>query len=542
MSATPYIDALNASGSVRKAAEKMGIARSTFFDNLNKEKAAISAMYPATRQVKSSSKPSYYIFTCAVRGAKVHTDFWNNLQAYSKELGAELIVGPLTSLGRQRYAEYDQSEFDPLVVDYVSEDPLIIGNKIRFSPELNLTPTMVKPLQGLQTYTKRLWGIFPHTKISLETVPTHKDRPTKFIATTGAVTHPHYTPTKAGYRAHFDHVHGAVIVEVTKDGVWFRHLTPASEIDGTFYDLGLVVSGGKVSWNDDGVKALVYGDIHIEKLDPEVSKATWGIEHMKSRTNPVWDGYRLSDDATYTPLASHVNPTIQIYHDLMDMTAANYHELDNVFRRIGTDRSREGSMQWSFNTTVGFLEHASSMSPINVVVDSNHDYFVEKWLLNFDPVAKEDFENFRAYYELKIALLEEKRANGKTPLLELCMRAMGNISDSAKVLEMVNFLAPDQSFEIDGIECGWHGHRGPNGRRGTKNAFKFVTEKSVIGHLHSPSIESGTYVVGTSTKMDLGYNQGPSSWAHTHAIIYPHGGRTLVTLSDGKFWATQGDV
>jgi len=539
MSSTPYLDALSTYGSVRKAAEATGVARSTFFDNLNKEKQSISAIRsarnPVVRKPRYATKPEYYIFTCAVRGAKVHEDFWNNLLAYSKYLGAELVVGPLTSVGRQRFAEYDEAEFDPLVIDYVSDDPIVLGDKLRFSPELNLTPTMVKPLQGLQTYTKRLWGIFPHTKISLETVPTHKDRPTKFIATTGAVTHPYYTPTKAGFRAHFDHVHGAVIVEVTKRGVWFRHLTPAGDLDGTFYDLDHVVSGGNVNVNEAGVEAVVYGDIHVEKLDSTVSRATWGIDAKR-------DGFDWVSKPKFTPLVEHVKPTRQIYHDLMDMTGANYHELSNVFRRASLDRSKEGSLQWSFKKAANFLLFTTSMSLDNIVVDSNHEYFIEKWLMQFDPADKEDFENYAIFYDLKKELIRQRVEGQQTPLLETCFSVVLDNPEDAETIADVTWLYPDDSYEIFDIECGWHGHRGPNGRRGTKVAFKFVTEKSTIGHIHSPSIESGCYVVGTSTKMDLGYNQGPSSWAHTHAIIYPHGGRTLVTMSDDKFWATQGDV
>lgn len=529
MNSTIHIEALKAHKSVRKAAAAMGLKRSTFFDNLNREKQAIATIQnieePIIDPVRHN-RPRYYIFTAAVRGAKVHTEFFENLKVYAKHLGAELVVGPLTSTGRQRYAEYDPKEFDPALVDYISDEPIVIGNRIRFSPELNLSPTMVKPLQGLQTYTKKEWGVFPHTKISVDTVPTHKDRPAKFIATTGAVTHPYYTPTKAGYRAHFDHVHGAVIVEVTKKGVWFRHLVPANEIDGTFYDLGYRVAKGRVDWNESGVHALIYGDIHAEKLDPQVALATWGIG---------------SKSETFTSLAAHLEPQVQVLHDLMDMSAANYHELDNLFKRYERWWDRENHVRSDFDVALSFLKKVEQFAHETVIVDSNHEYFIEKWLLKFDPSMKEDFENIDDFYTLKLALLKSIRDGRPYSMLETLLRAYYG-EEEDELFKQLTFLKPDDSYEIDNIECGWHGHRGPNGRRGSKNAFKFVTEKSTIAHLHSPSIDSGCHVVGTSTKMDLGYNQGPSSWSHTHGIIYPHGGRTLITMSDGKFWATQGDV
>ncbi|MFM7009088.1 MAG: hypothetical protein ACKO0Z_07100 [Betaproteobacteria bacterium] len=543
-SPTPFLDAFDKYGSVRKAAAALDMKRSTFFDNLNREREAIKAIQhaeePFIDPVRSSTRPRYYIFTAAVKGAAVHGDFFDNLKAYAKHLGAELVIGPLTSLGRQRFASFDAKEFDPEIVPFLSDEPIVIGDKIRFCPELNLTPTMVKPLQGLQTYTKKLWGIFPHTKISLETVATHKDRPTKFIATTGAVTHPHYTPTKAGFRAHFDHVHGAVVVEVTKKGVWFRHLTPKSELDGTFYDLGYIVKGGKVDWHD-GVDAVIYGDIHAEKIDRNVELATWG--------SPM-----ASD--SFTPLVDHLKPKTQVFHDLMDMTAANYHELNDTFKRFQRYVNKQSSVEEDFYTALDFLSYATTKAPNNIVVDSNHEYFIRKWLLNFDPAKHEDFENIELFYKLKVAVLADIRGENHScaspdgySFIELLLKTVAAMNESyhfkpsdAKMLDKVHFLRADESYEIHNVECGWHGHAGPNGRRGSKHAFKFVTEKSTIAHLHSPSIESGCHVVGTSTQLDLGYNQGPSSWAHTHGIIYPHGGRTLITMSDGKFWATQGDV
>lgn len=535
MSSTVHMTALAQHGTVRKAADALGIPRSTFYDNLSRERAALAAIQHAEEPLIDpvrSNRPRYYIFTCAVRGARIHDDFFANLRAYAKHLGAELVVGPLTSVGKQRYADYDPKEFDPEVVDYISQEPIIIGDRLRFSPELNLSPTMVKPLQGLQTYTKRMWGIFPHTKISLETVATHKDRPTKFIATTGACTHPYYSPTKAGFRAHFDHVHGAIIVEVTKKGVWFRHLTPANELDGTFYDLGHVVRGGKVAWNDDGVKALVYGDIHVEKLDFDVARATWGYALPKTCLE------------RFTPLVEHCRPEVQVFHDLMDMTAANYHELDNVFKRfdLSYNDPHNARIEENFVSVFSFLDHVIRQSDESIVVDSNHEYFIDKWLQKLNPAIREDFENIEYYYRLKLAYLEWIKEGKPGSFLGMVMQVFADDESRKLIMDCVRFLSPDESFEVENIECGWHGHRGPNGRRGSKHAFKFVTEKSTIGHLHSPSIESGCHVVGTSSKLDLGYNAGPSSWAHTHGIIYPHGGRTLVTMSDNKFWAMQGDA
>jgi hypothetical protein len=213
-----------------------------------------------------------------------------------------------------------------------------------------------------------------------------------------------------------------------------------------------------------------------------------------------------------------------------------------VFKRYERWCEDKHHVDDDFTDALQFLRAVREKAPENIVVDSNHEYFIQKWLLKFDPADKEDFDNIETYYRLKIALLAAARERKQVSFLEMLLREKFPNAEDIDTLNAFRFLKVDESFEIDNIECGWHGHRGPNGRRGSKNAFKFVTEKSTIGHLHSPSVDSGCHVVGTSARMDMGYNAGPSSWAHTHGIIYPHGGRTLITMSDGRFWAMQGDV
>ncbi len=280
---------------------------------------------------------------------------------------------------------------------------------------------------------------------------------------------------------------------------------------------------GKVQ-KHNGVAAIVYGDIHIEQIDVDVARATWGWE----------------DDNFTDTLASKTLPVTQVYHDLMDMTAANYHELDDPMARYALWARHKKSVSNDFWYCFAFLRYVSGLSQDNVVVDSNHEYFIDKWLKKFDPMVREDFGNAETFYKLKLAYIDSIRRNRDISFMGLLMEAMATGPRDLSMLQDVRFLKPDESFEMLNIELGWHGHRGPNGRRGSRTAFKFVTEKSTIAHLHSPYIESGCHVVGTASKMDLGYNSGPSSWAPTHEIIYPNGGRTLVTMSDKRFWADQG--
>lgn len=526
--ATTYSDLVKQHGSYRKAAKAFNMKATTFFDRWKREKATATfsqKQQNVKRKPVGKKKVTRFIFSCAVRAAPAHEDFLHNLEAYADHLDASLMIGPLTANTRQRFAEVDPEEFDPELYPYLSDTPIIIGDKVRFSPEVNLTATAPKPLSGMQTYTKRHWGVFAHPKLALESVPTHKFRPSKLNVTTGAITHANYSPTKAGFRAKFDHVYGAVLVEVTDKGAWMRHLTPTNDVDGSFYDLDNLVSNAKVT-KHDGVDAIVYGDIHIEKIDPDCAAATW---NFGAKQRPKQQS-----------LTSLLKPSVHILHDLMDMSAIDYHEINNMMSRYaryihGTDDDLVAGMYQA----KAFLTHLYAMSGEVAVVPSNHDEFLDKWLNDHNPEKTGDLVNAITFYELKAAMLRQIKNKGDLSALEKGLRMFTISPGEDNIYDKVQFLRTDKDFERLGIELGWHGHRGANGSRGSRGSFKFVTEKSTTGHIHSAHIESGSHIVGTSSLLDLKYNKGPSSWTHTHEIVYANGMRTLITMSDGKFWAEQ---
>lgn len=65
--------------------------------------------------------------------------------------------------------------------------------------------------------------------------------------------------------------------------------------------------------------------------------------------------------------------------------------------------------------------------------------------------------------------------------------------------------------------------------------FVKAAPKVVSAHSHTPFRREGHGSVGTSTLMDMGYNQGLSTWAHAHIIIYPPGHWTHAFCRDGRY-------
>ena len=103
----------------------------------------------------------------------------------------------------------------------------------------------------------------------------------------------------------------------------------------------------------------------------------------------------------------------------------------------------------------------------------------------------------------------------------------------------VKFLLPDESFMVGEVECGMHGHLGPNGSFGSPSNLSKIGRKATTAHTHSAGIYHGLYVSGTSSKLtrDWAYTMGPSSWSHSHVIQYANGQRAIVTNKGSKWRA-----
>src|SRR5690606_17457923 len=108
------------------------------------------------------------------------------------------------------------------------------------------------------------------------------------------------------------------------------------------------------------------------------------------------------------------------------------------------------------------------------------------------------------------------------------------------ISENVRFLRIDESFVICAknhpIECGLHGHLGPNGSRGTTANLSRMGARINKGHDHAATIRNGVYSAGVCA-LEQGYNQGPTSWSVSHICTYLNGKRCILTERVGRLWA-----
>jgi hypothetical protein len=516
------IDALVAEhGSHRAAARKLGIAWSTFWDMARRAEAtrARTALSATTALVKRNiEKPKRgkvvrFIFSSAQDGTDVDESFLKNLEAYADYMGADIRIGGYT-YNKSLFENHanTQAEFHTRVKPYLCNVQLNVGDKLLFCGEINTRPTVVNPLSGFETYTRDMWGVYPHPRVCLQSVATMFNEPAKQIMTTGTVTKPNYIPLNVGFKAEFHHVIGALLVEMDDAGdVFCRHLI--ADKNGGFQDLDHVVSDGVVTMGH-AVTAITWGDIHFENIDPAVQEACWG------------EGGVLDT----------LVPRYQFFHDTIDFNARNHHNIHDPYHRF--DRWRRGldNVEKDIARAAEFLAQAERPNCLNLVVESNHDLAFRRWLKEAD--YRSDPVNAVFFLSCQKRVYDAmNRGDDMYSVFEDTIRSF------APGLRRTEFLRETDSFVIckrgkNGIENALHGHRGANGAKGHFKQFAKMGPKANVAHTHSPGIFEGIYCAGTSSKLDLGYNRGGlSSWAHAHILTYPNGKRIILTMQGGKWFA-----
>ncbi|WP_133304770.1 hypothetical protein [Mesorhizobium sp. DCY119] len=469
-----------------------------------------------------------YLFTGAQNDAPVHEQFWTNLRAFAAHIGAEIVVGPWTYETSWFNENSPTSrQYSPLIQDFIAFGQMEVGGNFIFAGEMNTLPTAARPISDLVTYSRGRWAVFPHAKLQLKSVPsTDPAVQAHQVMTTGAVTQPKVIPRKAGIKSIFHHIIGATIVEFDAVGDIFPRQISAAD-DGSFYDLDIFVSNGKVSTGHK-VRAVVCGDVHERKLDHQNALATFGFGTDTTTT------YR--DNVIDT-----LQPDVVMAHDVFDNeTRSHHHANDNAHFYEMAVRGRDSVMD-EVAAVARFLTRLRRAGITPVVVESNHDLGLERYIR--EGRYRNDGINVRYGLKLDDAYLAAREAQAKAldagepvPTFSLLEAAVRMLSDDG--LDGVKWVHDGASFVVDGVECGNHGFRGANGSKGTISGFARIGRKMSIGDKHSPEIMDGVYCAG-AMNLRHGYNKGPSSWAVAHIVQYPNGKRTLITLQNGKWRAAR---
>lgn len=445
-----------------------------------------------------------YVITYAQNATPVHTGFLAALKVYCAENDARLVVLP----GRYKNPtsvwtagqEHDEW-WAPELAPFLFGGRMRIG-KLTVVGDISIQPTAIRPLSGMEKFAADGSAVFGHTKIQLQTIAAAERYYPRILTTTGAITVPNYTRSKAGMRGEIHHTIGACVVERDPQLFHLRQIIAAP--DGTFTDLDREYTP-EGSRQAPRALALILGDVHVDKLDPEVEAAT----------------LRRPDS-----IAAVLDPEMIVYHDVLDFDARNHHSIAHFPNRYARATGRANdSVEAEVMRAVAFVD-ATPPSSLPIVVRSNHDAAYDRWLNTAD--WKSDPVNARFFVETWKAVLDEYEATGEWPdafALLYKLRGAGR----------GRFLRLDEALQVGGVHLGFHGHTGLNGARGNVLAYSKLGARVVIGHAHAPEILDDAYQVGVSGALAMGYNALPSSWLPSHCVLYASGARTLVNVIRGQW-------
>ncbi len=451
-----------------------------------------------------------YIITAAQNSTPVEGPFFEALKVAAKHMRAELVVIPLryknpTSQWTQPQERAER--WDPAVEPYLFNQRKKLNANLVLVGDVKTQPTASAPLSGFESLTGSESCVIGHTKMAFRSVPVPTGRFPKILTTTGACTKKNFTDSKAGKLGAFHHFLGAIVVEIESEKKFHIRQLNADRKDGSFIDLDKRYSAEGIT-DAPPALGLVMGDTHARFTDPKVDRATFGPGGM----------------------VEVLNPETLVFHDVIDGYATNPHHVGNPFISAAKGRAGFTNVRAEVEDAVEFVAKRAKGRKA-VIVSSNHDNFLSRWIINSD--WKHAGANAAFYLETaQMMLASVKMTPMGTQYADPFIYWVKRLRRDAQI----HCLEIDESFKLGDIECGLHGHQGPNGARGTIENFARLGARVISGHGHTPGIEEGHYRVGTSTPLRLEYSRGgPSSWLNTHCVTYANSKRALITVVDGTW-------
>lgn len=452
------------------------------------------------------------LVTAAQNATPVHAGFLKAAEALCNERSGDILAVPVrykNPTSRWSASQANEEVWADELVPYLSNERKRLNKNLIVLGDVKTQPTAVNPLSGYEALTQGESGILAHTKLALKTVPTPQSKYPKIMTTTGAMTLPNYTDSKAGKLGEFHHTLGACLVELKGKRFNIRQINYDLKSE-SFIDLDRQYhahpsyDGG--SMPADAALALVMGDTHVDAIDPAVKRAT------------------------FESIIPTLKPRALVWHDLMDGYSVNPHHLGNVFIALAKSRAGFTNVRAELERAVQFVIDNTPDDTESFVVPSNHNDFLTRWIMGTNPLTISG--NFEFWCETALAMargttLDQSGTSTPEPFAYWGRKLVGPLP--------IKFLRRDESLSIGGVELGMHGDQGPNGARGSIKNLRRIGVKSIIGHTHSPGIDEGCYQVGTSTARKLEYTSGPSGWLNTHAIVYANGKRSLINIIDGEW-------
>lgn len=445
------------------------------------------------------------IVTGAVSNTKVLANYWVGLRTLARHYGCPLYVIPIAYKNVSAFAPREAWEpvWDSCLHDNIISAPVKLGMNLVIRPDIHAEATAAKPLAGKGAINGAKWTVFGSPKTLLECVPSAPGVRPKRMYTTGAVTVSDYSNTDRGAKAHFHHTFNALLIEWDDpaDAIWVRHL--GADKSGVFNDLDIKVSGTKIGRSSRPL-ALALGDEHAGVADPEAVEATHGIDGL-------------------VPL---LKPQFLVRHDVFDGYSVSPHDHRDGLERALKNLQHRYDVRKELDSFVEYINRTTIKGVQNVIVQSNHHEWLDRWLDRIDP--RLDLGNAKLYHELWLELIRRVETGE-------FVRALQAYSEP-RLKTPATWLNYEKPFVVGEIDFGSHGHSGANGAKGTLSGHAKYSTRTVSGHSHSVGIDHGAWSVGGMVKRQR-YERGYSTHDIAHVVLYKDSGkRSIVDICGKRFW------
>ena len=456
------------------------------------------------------SEHKRFFITSAVTGCDVHEDALAAVQTYCKKNKAALLILPCSDPARQKDHKNKWTLSPDLPKKSVVFKEVALNDNIILST-IKMSAKQLQPLTGIKRLSqKKGSAIVASPKQFLEYVANSNNNTEipRALMSTGCITKASYQTEmymseRTAELANLDHELGGIIVEIKNGKIFFFRQVQINKKTGSFTDIDK-------KYNADGTVEKVTADL--------VQTGDWHVLSTCPSTR------RIAKE-----IVEAVKPKYLTFEDFLDGITINPHEKHNLVAL--SKKAKQGllALDHELEACAKEINEVCKWPAEEVVFKyGNHEDFLKRYLADgafmYQPMNK--------IIAMKLTIaLEELEVNP----FEYAMREMYGLDQPDKV----KFLSINDSFKVNGIENGAHGHMGKGGRRNPGMAeIEECYGAANVGHNHSAAIFRSVFRVGTSTKLQLSYNDGPSAWTQTHLIQHKDGSRQLISNIYGE-WRLQ---
>jgi len=458
---------------------------------ISKTKEEPSPQYEVAKKRKADKKQRLLI-TWGQCNTEPHHNLLDGMEVIAKKYDAAIHViagrykNPNSLISSEKVAATET--WHSRLLPYLDANRHDIHKYLSILSDIKTQPTAINPMSGMAGVSGVNSCIFGSPKLQMEMIPVLESNKPKMMLTTGACTVKNYTDSKAGKKGEFHHTLGFVVVEI-EDKDTFHVRQVSADDNGNFIDLFHEVKDGKLTKVNE-CAAIVLGDLHVGHHDPQVIKST-------------------------LKLMNKLKPEHTILHDVFDGRSISHHEAKDPFLQYSKEFHNLNDLGDEISEMMDVLSEFEKF-PNVVIVRSNHDDFLDRWLKLNDWRNQSTPKNNKLYMDFAHRLMNQYEKHphkvlGVIPEL---------ITDKFPKFQT---LGRGDSYKVLGWELGHHGDMGSNGSRGSLLSFRKLNTKVIVGHYHSCGRMDGALAVGTSTYLRVGYNKGASGWLNSHVIIHKNG-------------------